>query len=141
MPCGVPGRRRRWIRCAASRTVLLTDHGYRKVDSKNETEADFLAGELLIPCQAALKAAFAGKTADGKPPAVHDAPATARSAASLFRPVGQQKSSDSRMARWSPHQPAGMPLTRLAASYGRGVPGDQAAWDGVHAVGGFAVDG
>ena len=42
--------------------VLLTDDGCRKVDSKNEKDANFLAGELLIPCQAALKAAFAEKT-------------------------------------------------------------------------------
>lgn len=44
--------------------VLLTDDGCRKIESKNEIEADFLAGELLIPYQAALKAAFAGKTND-----------------------------------------------------------------------------
>jgi Zn-dependent peptidase ImmA (M78 family) len=42
--------------------ILLTDDGCRKVDSKNEKDANFLAGELLIPCQAALKAAFAEKT-------------------------------------------------------------------------------
>ena len=44
--------------------VLLTDDGCRKVDSKNENDANFLAGELLIPYQAALKAAFADKTND-----------------------------------------------------------------------------
>jgi hypothetical protein len=42
--------------------VLLSDDGCRKVDKKKEKEADFLAGELLIPYQAALKAAFAEKT-------------------------------------------------------------------------------
>jgi Zn-dependent peptidase ImmA (M78 family) len=44
--------------------VLLTDDGCRKINSRNENEANFLAGELLIPYQAALKAAFAGKTND-----------------------------------------------------------------------------
>lgn len=44
--------------------VLLTDDGCRKVNSRNENEANFLAGELLIPYQAALKAAFAGNTND-----------------------------------------------------------------------------
>ncbi len=38
--------------------VLLTDDGCRK----NEKDANFLASELLVPCQAALKAAFAGRT-------------------------------------------------------------------------------
>jgi IrrE N-terminal-like domain len=41
--------------------VLLSDDGCRKVDKKKEKEANFLAGELLIPYQAALKAAFAEK--------------------------------------------------------------------------------
>ena len=41
--------------------ILLTDDGCRKINSKNENDANFLAGELLIPYQAALKAAFAGK--------------------------------------------------------------------------------
>ena len=44
--------------------VLLTDDGCRKVNSRNENEANFLAGELLIPYRAALKAAFAGNTND-----------------------------------------------------------------------------
>lgn len=42
--------------------VLLTDDGCRKFDPENEKEANFLAGELLIPYRAALKAAFAEKT-------------------------------------------------------------------------------
>lgn len=42
--------------------VLLADDGCRKIDKKKEKEANFLAGELLIPYQAALKAAFAEKT-------------------------------------------------------------------------------
>lgn len=42
--------------------ILLSDDGCRKVDKKKEKEANFLAGELLIPYQAALKAAFAEKT-------------------------------------------------------------------------------
>src|SRR5579863_6493159 len=42
--------------------VLLTDDGCRKVDQKNEDQANFLAGELLITYHAALKAAFADKT-------------------------------------------------------------------------------
>jgi hypothetical protein len=42
--------------------VLLTDDGCRKIDSKKENEAGFLAGELLIPYEAALKAAFAEKS-------------------------------------------------------------------------------
>ena len=42
--------------------VLLTDDGCRKVNKKNEDQANFLAGELLITYQAALKAAFADKT-------------------------------------------------------------------------------
>lgn len=42
--------------------VLLSDEGCGKVDRKKEKEANFLAGELLIPYQAALKAAFAEKT-------------------------------------------------------------------------------
>jgi len=44
--------------------ILLTDDGCRKINSRNENEANFLAGELLIPYQAALKAAFAGKAND-----------------------------------------------------------------------------
>jgi Zn-dependent peptidase ImmA (M78 family) len=44
--------------------VLLADDGCRKVDTRKETEANFLAGELLIPYPAALKAAFAEKTND-----------------------------------------------------------------------------
>jgi Zn-dependent peptidase ImmA (M78 family) len=44
--------------------VLLTDDGCRRFDKKKEKEANFLAGELLIPYQAALKAAFADKTND-----------------------------------------------------------------------------
>jgi Zn-dependent peptidase ImmA (M78 family) len=44
--------------------VLLTDDGCRRFDEKKEKEANFLAGELLIPYQAALKAAFAEKTND-----------------------------------------------------------------------------
>lgn len=43
-------------------TILLTDDGCRRFDAAKEREATFLAGELLIPYQAALKAAFAGKT-------------------------------------------------------------------------------
>jgi Zn-dependent peptidase ImmA (M78 family) len=42
--------------------VLLTDDGCRRFDKTKEKEANFLTGELLIPCQAALKAAFAQKT-------------------------------------------------------------------------------
>jgi hypothetical protein len=42
--------------------VLLTDDGCRRFDTTQENEAKFLSGELLIPYQAALKAAFAGKT-------------------------------------------------------------------------------
>lgn len=42
--------------------VLLADDGCRKVDKKKEKEADYLASQLLIPYQAALKAAFAEKT-------------------------------------------------------------------------------
>ena len=42
--------------------VLLTDDGCRRFDKKMEKDATFLAGELLIPYQAALKAAFAEKT-------------------------------------------------------------------------------
>jgi Zn-dependent peptidase ImmA (M78 family) len=42
--------------------VLLSDDGCRKVDKKKEKEANFLAAELLIPYQAALKAAFAEKS-------------------------------------------------------------------------------
>jgi len=42
--------------------VLLTDDGCRRFDRKKEKDANFLAGELLIPYQAALKAAFAEKT-------------------------------------------------------------------------------
>src|SRR5712691_4250403 len=41
--------------------VLLADDGCRKVDKNKEKEANFLAAELLIPYQAALKAAFAEK--------------------------------------------------------------------------------
>lgn len=44
--------------------VLLSDDGCRKVDTRKEGEANFLAGELLIPYPAALKAAFAEKTND-----------------------------------------------------------------------------
>jgi hypothetical protein len=44
--------------------ILLTDDGCRKINGRNEDEANFLAGELLIPYQAALKVAFAGKTND-----------------------------------------------------------------------------
>jgi len=42
--------------------VLLTDDGCRRFDRKQEKDANFLAGELLVPYQAALKAAFAEKT-------------------------------------------------------------------------------
>jgi hypothetical protein len=42
--------------------VLLADDGCRKIDKKKEKEANFLAGELLVPYQAALKVAFAEKT-------------------------------------------------------------------------------
>jgi IrrE N-terminal-like domain len=42
--------------------VLLTDDGCRELDKKIENDANFLAGELLIPYRAALKAAFAEKT-------------------------------------------------------------------------------
>lgn len=42
--------------------VLLTDDGCRRFDRQKEKEANFLAGELLIPYQAALKVAFAEKT-------------------------------------------------------------------------------
>jgi Zn-dependent peptidase ImmA (M78 family) len=42
--------------------VLLTDDGCRRFDKKQEKDANFLAGELLVPYQAALKAAFAEKT-------------------------------------------------------------------------------
>jgi Zn-dependent peptidase ImmA (M78 family) len=42
--------------------VLLTDDGCRRFDKKQEKDATFLAGELLVPYQAALKAAFAEKT-------------------------------------------------------------------------------
>jgi Zn-dependent peptidase ImmA (M78 family) len=41
--------------------VLLTDDGCQKINSRNENEANFLAGELLIRYQAALMAAFAGR--------------------------------------------------------------------------------
>lgn len=44
--------------------VLLSDDGCRKLDTRKEDEANFLAGELLIPYPAALKAAFADKTND-----------------------------------------------------------------------------
>jgi Zn-dependent peptidase ImmA (M78 family) len=42
--------------------VLLSDDGCRKLDTRKEGEANFLAGELLIPYPAALKAAFTEKT-------------------------------------------------------------------------------
>ena len=42
--------------------VLLADDGCLKIDKKNEDQANFLAGELLITHHAALKAAFADKT-------------------------------------------------------------------------------
>jgi Zn-dependent peptidase ImmA (M78 family) len=42
--------------------VLLTDDGCRRFDKKQEKDANYLAGELLVPYQAALKAAFAEKT-------------------------------------------------------------------------------
>jgi Zn-dependent peptidase ImmA (M78 family) len=44
--------------------VLLTDDGCRRFDTQKEKEANFLAGELPIPHQAALKAAFADKSND-----------------------------------------------------------------------------
>lgn len=40
----------------------LTEDGCRRFDATKERQATFLAGELLIPYRAALKAAFAGKT-------------------------------------------------------------------------------
>jgi Zn-dependent peptidase ImmA (M78 family) len=40
--------------------VLLADNGCRRFDGKMEKEADYLAGELLIPKAAAKRAAFAG---------------------------------------------------------------------------------
>ena len=43
-------------------------------------------------------------------------------------------------SRRCPQQPVAIALTCLAGFRGRGAPGDQAAWDGVHAVGGLAVD-
>jgi IrrE N-terminal-like domain len=43
---------------------MLTDDGCRKFNKKMEKGATFLAGELLIPYQAALKAAFAEKTSE-----------------------------------------------------------------------------
>jgi Zn-dependent peptidase ImmA (M78 family) len=42
--------------------VLLTEDGCRRFDKQKEKQANFLAGELLIPYQAALKWAFAEKT-------------------------------------------------------------------------------
>ena len=38
--------------------VLLTDDGCRRFDRETEKQADFISGELLIPQQAAKKAAF-----------------------------------------------------------------------------------
>ncbi|CAN7268257.1 ImmA/IrrE family metallo-endopeptidase [Knoellia sp. LjRoot47] len=40
--------------------ILLADDGCRRFDAKMEKEADYLAGELLIPKAAAERAAFAG---------------------------------------------------------------------------------
>lgn len=40
--------------------ILLADDGCRRFDPKREKEADYLAGELLIPTAAAKRAAFAG---------------------------------------------------------------------------------
>jgi IrrE N-terminal-like domain len=44
--------------------VLLTDENGCRFDKTREKEANFLAAELLVPYQAALKAAFAEKTND-----------------------------------------------------------------------------
>ena len=44
--------------------VLLTDENGCLFDQAKEKEANFLAAELLVPYQAALKAAFAEKTND-----------------------------------------------------------------------------
>jgi hypothetical protein len=44
--------------------VLLTDENGCLFDKTKEKQASFLAAELLVPYQAALKAAFGGKTND-----------------------------------------------------------------------------
>jgi hypothetical protein len=44
--------------------VLLTEDGCRRFDPKKEKEANFLAGELLIPDAAAKQAAFKNQTND-----------------------------------------------------------------------------
>lgn len=42
--------------------ILWTDDGCRKMNPKIEKEAAYLAGELLIPKGAAIRAAFAGRS-------------------------------------------------------------------------------